>query len=258
MKYRKHLQLAGANLSDTEAESDSQISNSLLHDSKKRKRSKKKVIGLNQRISKYWYHRYDLFSKYDEGIKMDEEGWFSVTPEEIAARHAEKSGCGVVIDCFSGVGGNAIQFAKMCYHVVAIDIDPKKVKMALNNAKIYGVENYIDFIVGDFFQLARFLKGDVAFLSPPWGGPSYSKIKNFTLDFLLPKDGYSIFHAAQEITPNIIMFLPRNVNVQQVEELAWLSSPPLKIEIEENYVNGHLKGITAYFGDTASCLHEFS
>ncbi|XP_026407013.1 trimethylguanosine synthase-like isoform X2 [Papaver somniferum] len=67
---------------------------------------------------------------------------------------------------------------------------------------------------------------------------------------------YSIFQAAQKITPNIVMFLPRNVNLHQVEELSWLSSPPLNLQIEENYVEGRLKGITAYFGDTASTSTE--
>ncbi|XP_077238196.1 uncharacterized protein LOC143879610 isoform X2 [Tasmannia lanceolata] len=189
---------------------------------------------------------------------MDEEGWFSVTPEDIASRHAERSGGGTVIDCFSGVGGNAIQFAKMCFHVVAIDIDPKKIGFASNNAKIYGVEDYIDFIIGDFFQLAPFLKADVVFLAPPWGGPTYNTFENFTLDLLKPKDGYSIFQVAQRITPNIIMFLPRNVDLRQVEELSWLSSPPLNIEIEENYIGSYLKGITAYFGNTASRLPTLS
>jgi len=69
--------------------------------------------GISPLVEKYWLQRYDLFSKYDKGIEMDDEGWFSVTPEEIAARHAERSGGGLVIDGFAGVGGNAIQFAKM-------------------------------------------------------------------------------------------------------------------------------------------------
>ncbi|KAF6137892.1 hypothetical protein GIB67_014021, partial [Kingdonia uniflora] len=203
-------------------------------------------------VKKYWIQRYNLFSKYDQGVKLDEEGWFSVTPEEIAIRHAEKCGGRIVIDCFSGVGGNAIQFAKTCEHVVAIDIDPEKVSLAFHNAKIYGVENYIDFVVGDFFKLAPSLKGDVVFLSPPWGGPDYCNIETFSLDLLKPKDGYTIFQAAQKITPNIVMFLPRNVDLHQVEELSWLSSPPLQLEVEENYVGSHLKGITAYFGVTVT------
>ncbi|KAK9100117.1 hypothetical protein Scep_023547 [Stephania cephalantha] len=189
---------------------------------------------------------------YNEGIQMDEEGWYSVTPEAIAISQAERcAGGGVVIDGFAGVGGNAIQFARMRCKVVAIDIDPQKIELALNNAKIYGVDSQIDFVVGDFLQQAPSLKADVVFLSPPWGGPSYKNIKKFTLDLLKPKDGYSIFQIAQSITPNIIMFLPRNVDLLQLEELAWLSYPPLPLEIEENYVGNNLKGITAYFGNTA-------
>lgn len=49
-------------------------------------------------------------------------------------------------------------FIVRCHHVVAIEIDPNKVALAIHNAKIYGVEDQIDFIVGDFFQLAPFLK----------------------------------------------------------------------------------------------------
>nr|GLL45560.1 trimethylguanosine synthase-like isoform X2 [Ipomoea trifida] len=146
--------------------------------------------GVSPMVEKYWLQRFNLFSKYDEGIKMDEEGWFSVTPEEIAARQADRCfGGAVVIDGFTGVGGNAIQFAAKCNHVIAIDIDPKKIEMARNNARIYGVEEYIDFLTGDFFQLAPFLKGDIVFLSPPWGGPTYKLRSTYTLDLLKPKDG---------------------------------------------------------------------
>ncbi|XP_042005538.1 trimethylguanosine synthase-like [Salvia splendens] len=225
----------------------------------KRKSMKEKKLkeksNVTPLVTKYWFQRYDLFSKYDVGIKLDEEGWFSVTPEEIASSQARRfAGAGVVIDAFSGVGGNAIQFAKVCHHVVAVEIDPKKVALASHNAKIYGVQDKIDFVVGDFFQVAPFLKGDVVFLSPPWGGPSYKAKENFTLDLLKPKDGHSLFQVAQAITPNIVMFLPRNVDVLQASELSWLSSPPLDIEVEENLVHGRLKGITVYFGDSKLCL----
>ncbi|CAI9103988.1 OLC1v1002590C1 [Oldenlandia corymbosa var. corymbosa] len=212
----------------------------------------RKEEGVSPLVEKYWHQRYDLFWRYDEGVRLDEEGWFSVTHEEIAFRHAQRCPCGgVVIDAFAGVGGNAIQFAGLCTRVVAIDIDPKKIELAVNNAKIYGVEDYIDFIVGDFFQLAPSLKADMVFLSPPWGGPSYNMTKKFSLESLKPKDGYSLFKIAQTITPNIVMYLPRNIDILEVEQLSWLSSPPLDIEIEENVVRSKLKGITVYFADAA-------
>ena len=69
---------------------------------------------------------------------MDREGWYSVTPENVAAQIAERcasslcpgwasergaaadSSCtragrsGTIVDAFCGVGGNAIQFAFTC------------------------------------------------------------------------------------------------------------------------------------------------
>ena len=107
------------------------------------------------RISKYWAQRYRLFSKYDEGIMLDEEAWYSVTPEKIAEDIAKKMSCHLVVDAFCGAGGNAIQFAKTCSRVIAIDIDCKKVEMARHNARVYGVEEKIDFIVGDFFNIGK-------------------------------------------------------------------------------------------------------
>lgn len=205
---------------------------------------------MNTDITKYWCQRYQLFSRFDEGIKLDEEGWFSVTPEIIAKHHAARCGTGTIIDCFTGVGGNAIHFSETCQHVIAIDINPKKIVYAQHNARIYGAADNIDFIVGDFFELAPSLKADVVFLSPPWGGPDYLKVKSFDIqEMLRPKDGLSLFKAAQLIASNIVMFLPRNVDMDQLVELSRLSSRPLAVEIEKNYVNGRLKAITAYFGD---------
>jgi trimethylguanosine synthase len=61
--------------------------------------------------------------------------------------------CDLIIDGFCGVGGNAIQFAFTCERVIAIDIDPHKIQLARQNAAVYGVEDRIEFIVGDFFQV---------------------------------------------------------------------------------------------------------
>lgn len=43
-------------------------------------------------------------------------------------------------------------------HVTAIDIDKNKIDYAHHNAAIYGVDDHIDFINGDFFCLAPMLK----------------------------------------------------------------------------------------------------
>ncbi|XP_076922439.1 uncharacterized protein LOC143584231 [Bidens hawaiensis] len=206
-------------------------------------------------ISKYWCQRYVLFSKYDDGIKMDEEGWFSATPECIANHHAYRCGNGIIVDCFTGVGGNAIRFAPKSTHIIAIDIDPKKIEYAKHNAAIYGVTDLIEFITGNSFILAQKLKADVVFLSPPWGGPEYAKARNFDINTMLkPHDGRFLFNVAKEVAPRIVMFLPRNVNVDQLAELSLSTNPPWTLEVEKNFVNGKLKAITAYFTHPSLCI----
>ncbi|XP_035990202.1 trimethylguanosine synthase isoform X2 [Fundulus heteroclitus] len=87
---------------------------------KNRKRRKKQQVpaemAADPELAKYWAQRYRLFSRFDEGITLDREGWFSVTPEKIAEHIAVRvkqsfSDSHLVIDAFCGVGGNAIQFA---------------------------------------------------------------------------------------------------------------------------------------------------
>lgn len=111
---------------------------------------------------KYWAQRHRLFSRFDQGIMLDSEGWYSVTPEIIADHVAEKLGeivpsifqsiCGdsvsqgagiVVLDAFCGMGGNSIAFGKIPHHlvslVVCVDVDRSKLRMAANNASLYNI-----------------------------------------------------------------------------------------------------------------------
>ncbi|XP_047169616.1 trimethylguanosine synthase-like [Vigna umbellata] len=138
-----------------------------------------------------------------------------------------------------------------CGHVIGIDIDSLKIDYARHNAAIYGVVDQIDFIVGDFFLLAPKLKADTVFLSPPWGGPDYLKATTYDMKTMLrPHDGHTLFSAAKEIASRIVMFLPRNINFNQLAELSLSSSPPWSLEVEKVYLNNKLKAITAYFSDT--------
>lgn len=223
---------------------------------KKKKNKNEKINGLPPEIAsvpelaKYWAQRYRLFSRFDDGIKLDKEGWFSVTPEKIAehiaGRVSQSFQCDTVVDAFCGVGGNTIQFALTGKRVIAIDIDPVKIDLARNNAEVYGVADKIEFICGDFLLLAPSLKADVVFLSPPWGGPDYATAETFDIRTMMSPDGFEIFRLSQKITNNIVYFLPRNADIDQVASLA---GPGGQVEIEQNFLNNKLKTITAYFGD---------
>ncbi|XP_063382716.1 uncharacterized protein LOC134669112 isoform X2 [Cydia fagiglandana] len=173
---------------------------------------------------KYWKKRKYLFSRYDEGIKLDKESWYSVTPEPIARQIAERRQYDLIMDPFCGAGGNTIQFAKNCgLKVLAIDIDPNKVEMARHNSTIYGVEDRIQFFVKDFFEMAKlppFLKADMVFLSPPWGGPNYVKDKPFDIETLEPRPASELVRAARKISSSVTLYLPRNSNRDQIQSLA--------------------------------------
>ncbi len=73
--------------------------------------------------------------------------------------------------------------------MIAIDLDPKKVELCRHNAEVYGVADRIEFVVGDFLQLAPRLEADVVFLSPPWGGPGYLTADVFDIKTMMQPDG---------------------------------------------------------------------
>lgn len=221
--------------------------------SKKKRRQNKMLAGLPAEIAndrtlyKYWCKRFSLFSLFDLGIKLDRESWFSVTPEKVAIYTAMRCQCDVIIDAFCGAGGNTIQFAKTCERVIAIDIDEKKIEMAKHNATIYGVADRIEFIVGDYFKLAKTLKADVVFLSPPWGGPQYLKEDVYDIEkSLLPLPGSELMQITRNITSNIAIYLPRNTNTHQ---LAVLAGRGKSVEIEQGFLDRKLIAITAFYGN---------
>ncbi|KAF7273595.1 hypothetical protein GWI33_013703 [Rhynchophorus ferrugineus] len=236
----------------SDGESPSRIDDAIVSEPLKRKRKKKKKkiayppeMKADHRIRKYWFRRFSLFSRFDEGIKLDEESWYSVTPEKVAKHAAERCACDVIVDAFCGAGGNSIQFAFTCKRVIAIDIDPKKIELAKNNAAVYGVVDKIEFIVGDFLQLAEGLKADAVFLSPPWGGPAYLKQQQYDLDTMLQPVSFSqLFCAATSISRDVAAFLPKNSNTFTLVQCAGSGG---KVEIEQDFVNNKQISITAYY-----------
>ncbi|GAA5943664.1 RNA methyltransferase [Sporobolomyces koalae] len=265
---------------------------------------------LPKELEKYWAQRYRLFSLFDSGCEMDREGWYSVTPENIAAQIAERCRSGVIVDAFCGVGGNAIQFAFTCERVIAFDTSRVRLACAKRNAQIYGVADRITFIHADWVQwtkeyieqkkkreIAEDDEIEVIFLSPPWGGISYESVGTtnttdatpqqnkrrrtepmtelsnvspstpvlstatpatpsaYPLCALAPLHGAELFSLAAQVTPHIAYFLPRNVDLLEVANLSPLKPGEReggkreRVEIEEEWMSGKLKAVTAYFGD---------
>mmetsp|Transcript_26735 Transcript_26735/g.39540 ORF Transcript_26735/g.39540 Transcript_26735/m.39540 type:complete len:411 (-) Transcript_26735:53-1285(-) len=124
---------------------------------------------------KYWAQRKRFFSRYDDGIRLDDEGWFSVTPEKIARHTASRlttSGKSslVLLDTFCGCGGNSIAFAQRdeVSMVVAVDSDKEKLELAANNASVYNIpKEKLLFIHGNACEVIEAYKAGKLLLSDP-------------------------------------------------------------------------------------------
>ncbi|KAG5644254.1 hypothetical protein DXG03_008792 [Asterophora parasitica] len=235
-----------------------------------------------EHLQKYFSQRNRYFSLYSTppGCLLDEEGWFSVTPELVANQIAERCRCDTILDAFCGVGGNTIAFAKTCQRVIALDTSPTRLALARHNAQIYGVADRIEFILTDYLSFARAYLArpatrriDVVFLSPPWGGPSYlsgtppsanlpeapaEEHPSYSLSSVQPIHGAELFTLTRQITPNIAYFLPRNTRLDEISGLlesegnhraAQAADGEVEhVEVEEEWMGPKLKALTCYFG----------
>ncbi|KAG1692640.1 hypothetical protein DVH05_025120 [Phytophthora capsici] len=217
------------------------------------KSKKKTKYPVPKDVVKFYLQRHVLFDRFEDGIQLDHESWYSVTPQAIAEHIAKRLACDVVVDPFSGCGGNVIQLAKTCKQVIAIDIDPEKIRMAKHNAEIYGVADKIEFIIGNSIDILPKIKADVVFLSPPWGGVKYSR-KRFSLEDMLVKgvSGLDLFAKARQVSKNIAYYLPKGTPTEDLMALA----PNEPVECEKIFLNNQLKVVTAYYGDLVAPANQ--
>ncbi|KAG5370203.1 Trimethylguanosine synthase [Yarrowia sp. C11] len=181
-------------------------------------------------LSKYYSQRHFLFAKFDEGVLLNNTQWFSTTPELVAEQVAQHiwtrfpDPSTVIMDAFGGAGGNAIQLAHYYDHIICVDIDKDSISCAKQNAWVYGVSEKIEFVVGNCMEVlsreAYQEITDVIFASPPWGGPDYKSHGGlFDLLKMEPLDLKTIHTEFSKITKNLCYFLPKNSNLQQMQEV---------------------------------------
>lgn len=106
------------------------------------------------------------------GTRVDTEGRYSLTPEDLALELGRLARGRAVVDLGCGVGGNAIGFARSGSRVLAaIERNTTRVRLARHNAAVYGVDDRIEFISGDAraVVLERDLRAPLLFVDPPWG-----------------------------------------------------------------------------------------
>lgn len=197
-------------------------------------------------VKKFWKRRYALFEKFDEGIYLSSELWYSVTAESIAKYTANlfrdllpNATSGLDLCC--GGGGNTIQFAKIFDNIGALDINPINLYCTKNNCKVYGVQDNVWTIEADWNEVSELKDGNVntewipegirrseneetlqfdfVFSSPPWGGTSYNR-KVFDLNSMEPFPITRMLQQIKRYTNNVGLYLPRLLNLEQLQEAA--------------------------------------
>ncbi|KAJ6171327.1 RNA methylase family protein [Penicillium chermesinum] len=209
-------------------------------------------------IQGYWNQRYQIFSKYDEGVWLTDDAWFGVTPEPVAEQIAIQiaeacpTGRSILVDAFAGAGGNTIAFAKTGHwkRVYAIEKDSATLQCAKHNAKIYGVANKITWFEGDCFEILRNVLKDlspysVIFASPPWGGPGYRSDEVFNLSTMEPYSLDKIYKEYSLFTEHMALYLPRSSDVRQ---LAKYVPDGQKATVMHYSMGGASKALCVFYG----------
>jgi trimethylguanosine synthase len=168
-----------------------------------------------------WYRRHQLFSKFDDGILMDQEAWYEASPENVARYIAVKmKKKSIIHDGCAGVGGNSIQFALIGCRVFAVYLNASRLDMLRANCKIYGVLDGIKTVKQDVFAYVNDLppasdNSQALYLSPPWGGRICNKISTLKLADL-PIDIKPLIRIALQKLGACVLHLPRRIDLDDV------------------------------------------
>ncbi|KAL4752732.1 hypothetical protein BDW72DRAFT_170438 [Aspergillus terricola var. indicus] len=209
-------------------------------------------------IQNYWSQRYDLFSKYDDGIWLTDDAWFGVTPEPVATKIAEQVARAspperkILVDVFAGAGGNTIAFARSGHwkRVYAIEKDPATLRCAQHNAEVYGVADKITWFQGNCFDVLKSQLRDLApysvlFASPPWGGPGYRSESVFDLRTMEPYSLNILYTEFSLFTQYVILYLPRTSDLNQLAAMVKNDGP---VPVMHYCMRGASKALCIFYG----------
>ena len=230
-----------------------------------------------QSVSKYWMHRLDILGNFDEVCwELDEESWYSITPEALALHHAaqisaycqerlENASSLCVWDAFGGVGGNVVGCLREGHRVWMSDIHARRVASAQSislqlTAAREGRLQVICAAAQSLLCPAWVDLFDCLIWDPPWGGPDiYNASQLLGLD-IFPIECLQVLQFYLQHCPSglALLFVPKTLDIAEL--LAWIhtafSSSPTRaaaidhvnvnINIERNYQRSKLVGLTLY------------
>jgi 16S rRNA G966 N2-methylase RsmD len=177
--------------------------------------------------------------KINPGLIFTEDDLRFCTNQSIAGYRAERLKCGTIIDIGCGIGIQAIEFAKRCKKVIAIEKDKRKIEFAKENAEISKIKN-IEFINDDAIKALENIKSaDIIFWDPE--RPESEKERG--LESLKPSFS-ELKEKAHKITKDIAIEVPPQIEKDKIKE---------ECELEYASVDNKLNRLTLYLGKLKRC-----
>jgi len=180
-------------------------------------------------------------SKFSKNINSDSEAFYMSCPEVVAKHIANKlSQFKTCVELCCAVGMLSIQLAKKMKKVYAIDIDKQRIEHAKNNAKLYGVTDKINFIIGDVldYNLLKSVSAEVAILDPDWSQEGSEKHNHVKSIEKTQPDLRKMFTLTKKyITKNIVIRVPKTFTFKtlkdfgpcNIENIIWNNSVKFKV-----------------------------
>ena len=157
----------------------------------------------------------------------------------------------IVLETCTGGGFSTISLAKYANHVVTVEINKQRIKIAQKNAEIAGIDKNITYIYGDILsdEVNNSLpKIDAAFIDPDWSVTGINHEYRFINSNTCPPSD-KLLDAIFLRTTDVILIQPPFINPQEFRNL-----PPH--ELQRLYLNQEQELYALYFGDLANIIGE--
>ena len=155
----------------------------------------------------------------------------------------------IVLETCTGGGFSTISLAKYASHVVTVEINEQRIKIAQKNAEIAGIDEKVTYICGDilFDEVNNSLpKIDAAFIDPDWSVTGINHKYRFINSNTCPPSD-KLLNAIFLLTTDVILIQPPFINPEEFKNL-----PPH--ECESLYLNGLHELFVLYFGELANII----
>jgi trimethylguanosine synthase len=168
--------------------------------------------------------------------------------EHTAKRILRKLGKVPVLELCCGVGGTTVFLAKYLPHIYAVDINPERIRAAKVNARTFGVEDKITFVVRDALDEGMLVQArkngvQVVVSDVEWREDLGLSLSETTPDITktIPSTPILFEKVSRLVTKNLAMHMAANSNKEQLRKLG-------VCEIEEMSYYGKVKFVNVYYG----------